>query len=291
MSPPENETESDRIARVQRELDAFRTCVSDELQVRAETSLLTLVLFKVVVPVIAVGAGFGAVYASILRSGRSATGHPELALGIGYLVITTGAILLWRSRRQPGSGGRVDAFDRSIRRALRIAVPPSKEKITRNNLVNRWIFFWATWGMIIGLPLIFFLFRANVLDRAGIHLTFDTANVCAPTAEGFDPYAGSGVCDNRGYTYVDPNIGMTSSATGAGVDAESASLAAIPSHSIDDFHTAEVRMDVTTTLVLYFAILIGGILVNMARWVRRDKQRKLFASQAPNPPPAEPAHN
>ncbi len=72
-------------------------------------------------------------------------------------------------------------MDRSIRNVLKLSVPPSKEKQTRNRYVNRWILFWLTWGLILGLPLIFFLFRADALERAGLKLVFDTANICAPT--------------------------------------------------------------------------------------------------------------
>ncbi len=272
--PPENETEAEKIDRLQREFDALRDCVNAELKVRTESSLMTLIIVKILLPFAAIAAGMTALYAGFLRAGDGQTRHPELYLGIAYLVIAAGAIGLWRMRRKPGSGGRGDALDRSVRGALNLTVPPSKERLTRNKLVNRWIFFWLTWGLIIGLPVIFFLFRADVLDRAGIHITFDTANVCAPTAQGFNPYEGSDVCDNRGYTYVDSRDMSTSSATGVGTEANAGSLEVVPPHTLDEFNTAKVRIDVTTTLVLYFVILIGGILVNMVRWWRRDKKRK-----------------
>jgi hypothetical protein len=48
----------------------------------------------------------------------------------------------------------------------------------------------------------------------------------------------------------------------------------VPKRSVEEAKTAEVRIDVTTTLGLYFLILVGGILVNMFRWWRRDKRRK-----------------
>jgi hypothetical protein len=235
---------------------------------------MTLIIVKVLLPFAAIAAGMTAIYAGFLRAGDGQTKNAELYLGLAYLVIAAGAIGLWRARRRPGSGGRGDALDRSVRGALNLTVPPSKERLTRNRLVNRWIFFWLTWGLIIGLPLIFFIFRADVLDRAGIHITFDTANVCAPTAEGFNPYEGTDVCDNRGYTYVDSKVGETSSETGIGTDTGSESMAVVQSHTLDEFNTAKVRIDVTTTLVFYFLILIGGILVNMVRWWRRDKKRK-----------------
>lgn len=263
---------------MQRELDALRACVNDELRVRAESSLVTLVLFKVVVPVIALGAGFAAVYAGLLRSGKSEIAHPEIVLGIGYAIIAIGAILLWRSFRRPGSGGHGDLLNHSVRSAMRIDVPPSKEKFTRNNLVNRWILFWATWGLIIGLPLIFFVFRSNALERAGLHLTFDTSNVCAPTVGGFNPYAGSDVCKNSGYTYTSPADATTSAIPGLGSASGVDSLQTAPAHSAAEIDTANIRLDVTTTLVVYLIILIGGILVNMVRW-RRSK----------NIPPIQPA--
>ncbi|MCC6673842.1 MAG: hypothetical protein IT339_01485 [Thermomicrobiales bacterium] len=279
---PEHETDSERIARLQHELDSLRACINAELRVRAESSLLTLVLFKVVLPVIALAAGFAAIYAGILRSGRSEIAHPEIVLGIGYAIIAIGAILLWRSFRRPGSGGRGDALDHSVRRALRIDVPPSKEKIARNNLVNRWIFFWATWGLIVGLPLIFFVFRSNALERAGLHLTFDTGNVCAPTVGGFNPYAGSDVCTNSGYTYASPADAATSAIPGMGSAPGIDSLQTTSAHTAAEIETANIRLDVTTTLVVYFLILIVGILVNMIRWWRTPK---MFAIQ-PVPPPA-----
>ena len=178
---PENETDSEKIDRIQREFEALRDCVNGELKVRTESSLLTLIILKVVLPFTAIAAGMTALYVAFLRAGESQSDHAELILGIAYLVIAAGAIALWRTSRKPGSGGRGDAVDRSVRGALNLTVPPNKEKLTRNKLVNRWIFFWLTWGLIIGLPLIFFLFRADVLERAGLKLVFDTANVCAPT--------------------------------------------------------------------------------------------------------------
>ncbi len=271
---PENETDSEKIDRIQREFESLRDCVNAELKVRTESSLMTLIIVKVLLPFAAIAAGMTAIYAGFLRAGEGQSKHAELYLGLAYLVIAAGAIGLWRARRSPGAGGRGDALDRSVRSALNLTVPPSKERLTRNRLVNRWIFFWLTWGLILGLPLIFFIFRADVLDRAGIHITFDTANVCAPTAQGFNPYEGSDVCDNRGYTYVESKDLTTSSETGVGSVGAAATIEAIPSHTIEEFHTAEVRIDVTTTLVLYFVILIGGIIVNMIRWWRRDKKRK-----------------
>jgi hypothetical protein len=271
--PPANETEAERIDRLQREFDAFRDCVNAELRVRTESSLLTLILLKVLLPFSAIAAGFSAIYIGILRAG-SGNAHLERYLAIGYLIIVAGAILLWRTMRKPGSGGRGDAMDQSVRRALNLTVPPSKERLTRNRLVNRWIFFWLTWGLIIGLPVIFFIFRSDALERANLRLTFDTANVCAPTAQGYNPYEGSDVCDNRGYTYVEPGEAPTSSEIDLGAGTTGSSLEVLPTRTIDDYNRAEVRIDVTTTLVLYFFILIGGILVNMIRWMRRDKKRK-----------------
>src|SRR5215218_3801399 len=185
---PENETDSEKIDRIQREFETLRDCVNGELKVRTESSLLTLIILKVVLPFTAIAAGFSAIYIGLLRTGESQSAHPERIFAIGYLVLAAGAILLWRARRRPGSGGRGDSVDRSVRSALNLTVPPSKEKLTRNKLVNNWIFFWLTWGLIIGLPLIFFIFRSDTLERAGLSLTFDTANVCAPTVDGFNPY-------------------------------------------------------------------------------------------------------
>lgn len=281
---PEHETETEQIARLQREFEALRDCVNAELKVRVESSLLTTIVLKLVLPFAAIAAGFSAIYIGLLRTSEAQSRHAESILGIAYLIIAAGAIMLWRSARKPGSGGRGDAVDRSVRSALNLTVPPSKEKLTRNKLVNNWIFFWLTWGLIIGLPLIFFIFRADVLDRAGLHITFDTANICAPTARGYNPYEGSDVCDNRGYTYVDSKDQMTSAETGDGADAGADSLEVIPSRTIDDFNTAKVRLDVTTTLVFYFLILIAGILVNMVRWWRRDKKRQRLAVQTTSPP-------
>lgn len=275
--PPESETDPERIDRLQREFDAFRDCVNAELKVRTETSLLSFIVLKVVLPFAAIAAGFAAIYNGLLRTGQAESRHAELFLGIGYAILAAGAILLWRAFRHPGAGGRGDSLDRSVRSALNITVPPRKEKLTRNTFVNRWIFFWLTWGLIIGLPIIFFVFRSNALDRAGLHLTIDTGNVCAPTVDGFNPYEGSDVCDNRGYTYTDSQDITTSAETGLGTDEGVDTLEVIPSKSIADANVANVRLDVTTTLVLYFFILIAGIVVNMIRWLRhRPKQ----------PPPA-----
>jgi hypothetical protein len=271
---PENETDSEKVDRLQREFESLRDCVNAELKVRTETSLLMLILLKIVLPFTAIAAGLTAIYIGMLRAGESQSQNAELIIGLGYLVIAAGAIALWRSARKPGSGGRGDAVDRSVRSALNLTVPPSKEKLTRNKLVNRWIFFWLTWGLIIGLPIIFFIFRADVLERAGLKLVFDTANVCTPTVGGFNPYEGSDVCTDSGYTYTSSQDVTTSSTTGVGADTGVDSLDVVPPRTVEEVNVAEVRLDVTTTLVLYFVILVGGILVNMVRWWRRDKKRK-----------------
>lgn len=274
LPAPEGETETEKIDRIQREFEALRDCVNAELKVRTESSLLTLIILKVVLPFTAIAAGMTALYVGFLRAGEGQTRHAELFLGIAYLVIAAGAIALWRSARKPGSGGRGDAVDRSVRSALNLTVPPSKERLTRNKPVNRWIFFWLTWGLIIGLPLIFFIFRADVLERAGLKLIFDTANVCTPTVGGFNPYEGSDVCADSGYIYTSSEDVNTSAATGVGGETGVDTLDVVPPRSVEEVNAAEVRLDVTTTLVLYFFILVGGIVVNMFRWWRQDKKRK-----------------
>lgn len=283
LPAPENETDAEKIERLQHEFEALRDCVNAELKVRTESSLLTLILLKVLLPFTAIAAGFSAIYIGILRAGEEQTAHIERYLAIGYLIAAAGGVLLWHTLRKPGSGGKGDTVGQSVRNALNLTVPPSKERLTRNRKVNRWIFFWLTWGLILGLPIIFLIFRSDALDRAGLHITFDTANVCAPTAQGYNPYEGSDVCDNRGYTYVDSQDVVTSSDADVGVDSGAALLEVLPTHTIDEFNTAEVRIDVTTTLVFYFLILVLGILWNMVRWwlSRRTHPAQPVAPPAP----------
>lgn len=285
--PPPNETEAEQIARLQREFETLRDCVNAELKVRTESSLLNLIILKVILPFAAIAAGFAAMYIGLLRAGQERFDHAELYLGLAYLVMAGGAIALWRTFRHPGSGGRGDSVDRSVRSTLNLTVPPRKERLTRNKLVNNWIFFWLTWGLIIGLPLIFFLFRADVLNRVGINLIIDTANVCAPTVGGYNPYEGTEACSRSGYTYTSTEDVPTSSSTSLGEDTALEPMGGIPLHSADEVAAAEVRLDVTTTLGLYFAILIAGILVNMVRWWRRDRKRKAAQANA-TPPRAAP---
>ncbi|MCA9859247.1 MAG: hypothetical protein KC438_05960 [Thermomicrobiales bacterium] len=283
IPPPANETDAERIARIEREFEQLRDCVNAELKVRAETSLLAIILLKLVLPFTAIAAGFSTVYIAVLRASNTEGDRTELFLGLGYAILAAGAILLWRSFRKPGSGGRGDAMDRSIRNVLKLSVPPSKEKLTRNRYVNRWILFWLTWGLILGLPLIFFLFRADALERAGLKLVFDTADICAPTVGGYNPYEGSDVCADSGYTYASSADASTGSGTGVGSESGLDSLTIVPPRTESEVNVAEVRLDVTTTLVLYFLILIVGILVSMIRWWRADRKR--MALPPANAPP------
>ena len=71
----------------------------------------------------------------------------------------------------------------------------------------------------------------------------------------------------------------TSSATGVGDETGVDTLDIVPPRTLEEVNVADVRLDVTTTLVLYFLILIGGIIVNMIRWWRRDKKRKVQIEQ------------
>jgi hypothetical protein len=123
------------------------------------------------------------------------------------------------------------------------------------------------------MPLLFYLLRANALEQVGSRFIIDTTGICRPTVGGFNPFEGSDTCSGGGVDYLERPI-VTGAGAAIGSAASAAPIGDIPAvtnrSAID---SAEVRLDGTTALALYFMVLVGGILVSMALWWREERRR------------------
>jgi hypothetical protein len=261
--PREGESEHDALVRLQREMEDFRDCVNAELKVRSENSLLTLILLKVFLPFTAITAGLTAVYLWVLQYTDQYGRRAELVMALIYFGIVLLFLWIWLGFKNEQIASRRNLINRGVANALNLNVPPRKEKLTRNQMVNRWIFLWLTWGLLLLLPTIFLLFRVQLLHGVVMEEILENTGLCDDIAGDFDPYQGSESCAN-----VDDNVEppTTSGKESIGGANSAGDQIAQPVASDDEVNSAEVRLDVTTSLGSYFFILIAGIVVTMIRW-------------------------
>lgn len=271
------ETEAEARERYQRSLESLANCFNAELKVRPETSLLSFLIIKIIIPFTAISVALSTFYARMITRADARYDHAEYGLGVAYFLIAILFLVAWHVFRKRDVTSKERKLDQSVQSFLNFQVPPSKEKLTRNPVVNGWIYFCLTFGVIILLPFMFLLFRSNTFERIGFKVVLDTAGICEPAVNGYNPYEGSDTCKDSGYPYKSAPID-TGSQGSLGDGQFTNDLEVNPSNNQADINNvAEVRLDVTTTLVLYFVILIVGIVVSMLVWTRRDRRRKRAA--------------
>lgn len=279
-APVPGETEAETRERYQRSVESLANCFNAELKVRPETSLLSFLIIKIIIPFTAISVALSTFYARMITRADARYDNAEYGLGVGYFVIAILFIVAWRVLRNRDVKSKERKLDQSVQSFLNFQVPPTKEKLTRNPVVNGWIYFCLTFGVIVLLPLMFLLFRSNAFERVGFKVVLDTAGICEPAVNGYNPYEGSDTCIDSGYTYTSAPV-ETGSQGSLGDGQFNNDLGVNPSTN-DAYinNVAEVRLDVTTTLVLYFLILIVGIVVSMLVWWRRDRNRKRKRQEA-----------
>jgi hypothetical protein len=246
--PPEIETGAtaeETLARYQQALVELAQCFDDELTIRPSSSLLSLVVIKIIVPFVAISTALSTLYATIILRADARFEYSEYALGVAHFVLALTAIALWVLFRRTPRLARAHQLRDHIRDYLQSLTPRRNETLTRNHVVNDWIYFWFVFGVVFAIPFVFFLLRVNALDRVGMQVIVDTAGICHPGTDGISFYRGSRTC---------------ASIAGAASTAQS-----------DRAEAAEIRLDVTTTLAFYVIVQVTGISAAMAYWWWRNR--------------------
>jgi hypothetical protein len=272
-TPVPGETTEQTLARYQEAFEHLTDCVNAELRVRPESSLLSFLFLKIVLPFIAISAAISTFYSRMVSTAKPHFAYTEHGLAVLHLFIAVAVVGLWLQYRKVGEASRFSRYNRTLRHRLGVNVPPGKESFSRNPTVNRWIFTSLTLGIVFVMPALFFLLRANALEHMGSRFVIDTTGICRPTVAGYNPFEGSDTCTGSGAEYVEPPA-----ATGAvGAIGSSAPVPIGTAPTVTDravLDSAEVRLDGTTALALYFLVFLGGILVSMALWWWRDRKER-----------------
>lgn len=278
-APVPGETMEQTLTRYQDAFERLTDCVNAELRVRPETSLLSFLFFKVIVPFAAISAAISTFYSRMVATAKPHFAYSEHGLAVLHLIVALVVFGLWLQYRRRGEAARFGRYDRSLQRKFGVAVPPGKESLSRNSMVNRWIFTSLTLGVVFVMPALFYLLRANALEHVGSRFIIDTTGICRPTLGGYNPFEGSDTCTGSGVEYVErpPVTGAVAAVGSSAPSAPIGEAPAVTDRSVID--SAEVRLDGTTALALYFFILLAGILVSMARWWRQDRRLRAALGQ------------
>jgi hypothetical protein len=272
------ETTEQTLARYQEAFEHLADCLNAELRVRPESSLLSFLFLKVIIPFVAISAAISTFYSRMVGSAKPHFAYTEHGLALFHLILAIAVLGLWLQYRKHGESTRFARYDGSLRKRFGVLVPPGKETISRNSIVNRWIFASLAVGIVFIMPALFYLLRANTLEHLGGRFIIDTTGICRPTVAGYNPFEGSDTCAGSGVEYVE-QVPVTAAvaAVGAEQGAQIGNAPATVDRSVLD--SAEVRLDGTTALALYFIILLIGILVSMGRWWRQDRKRRAALEQ------------
>lgn len=264
------ETTEERVERLDRSLDHLTQCFQDEFEVRDEGSLLVNIVTKVLIPFAALSAAVSLLY---VRSVGWAAGHIsnfERIAAAGYLAVLGLLLLLLLVAHATGHPSWVTRFIDKTGGYFHGTVPVRKETLTRNNLVNQWIYLWIVGAIAVFIPLTFIALRSGVADELGVRLVIDTADVCDGPGR-FRIFTGSATC-------VDileddaPPLQDTGIQNATGSEPSATLLPGEVAHTTADARVAEIRLDATTTLALAVVVLILGVLGSMAIWWWRNRR-------------------
>jgi hypothetical protein len=266
-----NETLEERVDRLDASLTYLSQCYQDELDVRDEGNLLVDVIGRVLIPFAALSAAISLIYVRLVE--WAATHYPdfERAAAIAYFVLLGLTLALLSVAHGFGWPGWVTRGIDAIEGRIRSSVPVRKETLTRNNVVNRWIYLWLVGATLFFIPLTFIALRTGVADEIGLQLVIDTANVCDGSGR-VRLFTGSSTCLDILEDKM-PTGGQTAPASSVGDDATTALIGPVAlADSALDAHIAEIRLDTTTTLGLAVAILVLGMLATIGFWWWRNRR-------------------
>lgn len=264
------ESLEERVDRLDRSLDYLTQCFQDEFEVRDEGTLLVDVITQILLPFAAISTAVSLLYVRLV--GWASTNFPsfERVAATLYLVLLAIAFVLLVVARK---SGRLSWVNRTIDKSndfVHPVVPPRKETVTRNSLVNGWIYLWVLGSLTIFIPLMFIGLRSGIANNFGVELAIDTANVCDGPGR-FRIFAGSETCVDIQEEHL-PESGITTGTNAVGADSEQTIGSPVDmADSPADARVAEIQLDTTTTLGLAIIALILGILVSMGRWWWRNR--------------------
>jgi hypothetical protein len=271
LPPVAGESLEDRVDRLDRSLDYLTQCFQDEFEVRDEGTLLVDVITRVLLPFAALSTAASLLYVRLVEWSTVHFPSFERVAAVTYLGLLLLILAVLLSARQSGRFRRVNSMIDKTGARFTASVPIRKETLTRNNVVNRWIYIWVAGAFTLFIPLTFIALRSGVADDLGVRLVVDTANVCDGPGR-VHIFTGSQTCveiqeDNA------PEPGDTNIQNATGGEAGGARLGNVEvADTALEAHVAEIRLDTTTTLALAVIVLIGGILAGMALWWWRNRR-------------------
>lgn len=264
------ETLEQRVDRLDRSLDYLTQCFQDEFEVRDEGTLLVDVIVQVLLPFAALSTAASLLYVRLVE--WSSARHPDFERFAAYtyfgLLVLGLLVAVFAHKR-----GRLKWVNRTIdwiADYTHSTVPIRKETLTRNTLVNRWIYFWMVGALTVFIPLTFIVLRSGIGDDLGIRVVIDTANICDGPGR-VHLFTGSQTCveiqeENQGT----PDDTGLQNATGDGA-APVLGTVELADTALEA-HVAEIRLDATTTLAITVLLLVVGIVVSMALWWWRNRE-------------------
>jgi hypothetical protein len=270
LPPVAGESLEERVDRLDRSLDYLTQCFQDEFEVRDEGSLLVNVITQVLIPFAAISAAISLVYVRIVQ--WASTNYPgfERTAALSYLVLLTLVLLVLVFARRSGCPAWINRVVDRTEDRFHASVPTRKETLTRNNLVNQWIYVWIVGAILVFIPVTFIVLRSGVAYDFGVRLAIDTAGVCEGSGR-IRIFTGGETCVKIQEEHA-PHAQDTTGDTALG-DTVSTSLSPVefPQTPIDA-QVAEIRLDATTTLALTAFVLAVGICANMGVWWWRNRR-------------------
>jgi hypothetical protein len=266
------ESLEERVDRLDRSLDYLTQCFQDEFEVRDEGSLLVNVITQVLIPFAAISAAVSLVYVRIVQ--WASTNFPgfERAAAMSYLALLTLVLVVLISARRRGRPTLINRMIDRTEDRLHASVPARKETLTRNNLVNQWIYVWIVGAIVVFIPVTFIVLRSGMANDLGVRLAIDTAGVCEGSGR-IRIFTGGETCVTIQEEHA-PGLDDTGGSAALG-DAGPTALSPVelPDTPIDA-RVAEIRLDATTTLALTAFVLVLGILASMGRWWWRNRSKR-----------------
>lgn len=266
------ESLEERVDRLDRSLDYLTQCFQDEFEVRDEGSLLVNVITQVLIPFAALSAAISLVYVRIVQ--WASTNYPgfERTAAMSYLALLILVLVVLVLARRSGRPAWINRMVDRTEDRLHASVPTRKETLTRNNLVNQWIYVWIVGAILVFIPVTFIVLRSGVANDLGVRLAIDTAGVCEGSGR-IRVFTGGETC-----VKIQEEHAPRAQDTGGGAalgDTATASLSPVelPDTPIDA-RVAEIRLDATTTLALTAFVLVIGILASMGLWWWRNRSKR-----------------
>ncbi len=269
----DGESLEERVDRLDRSLDYLTQCFQDEFEVRDEGSLLVNIITQVLIPFAAISAAISLLYVQLVQWAANHFPSFERVAAMSYLVLLALVLLILVYARRSGRLAWINRTIDRIEDRFHTSVPVRKETLTRNNLVNEWIYIWIVGAILVFIPVTFIALRSGVANDLGVRLAIDTAGVCDGPGR-IRIFTGSATCIKIQEDHA-PGMSGTGSAASLGDAAVSPVFSPVEvAETPIDAQVAEIRLDATTTLALTALVLVAGILTGMGLWWWRNRSTR-----------------